>query len=105
MLPSPQDVHVAVGTGVSGEDVVVRDDDHALTVPHLLTSQHMTRRHGSTSAKPAEDQRARTLRKSLERTLHTHSQRLLRFAPGLPLKNIAHMLDVCQLQLAWMPAV
>ena len=32
---SPQDVDVAVGARVGGEDVVVWDDDDALFVPHL----------------------------------------------------------------------
>jgi hypothetical protein len=30
-----QDVHVAVGAWVAGEDVVVGDDDHTLRIPHL----------------------------------------------------------------------
>jgi len=34
----PDDVDVAVGAGVGGEDVVVRDDDDLLGVPHLPRS-------------------------------------------------------------------
>lgn len=36
----PEDVNVSVGACVGGEDVVVRNENHTLTVPHLQAEAH-----------------------------------------------------------------
>lgn len=41
----PQDVHVAVGPHVLGENVVVWDDDHLLRVPHLGVLPKLALKH------------------------------------------------------------